>query len=134
MGKSAEIVRPSEQVSGSGRSSIKMVTAVIRPEKLDLLKEALNKLNLVGGVTISQVRGFGHQKGAVEHYMGVPYAVRFIDKVKIEMAVSSDDVKQVVTLISQLAHTGHIGDGKIFVMDVKAALRIRTGERGVDAL
>jgi len=116
------------------RVAIKMVSAVIRRERLDLVKEALNKLNLVGGITLTEVRGFGRQKGSLEHYMGIPYRARLLDKIKIEMAVAEEDVRQVVTLISQLAHTGKVGDGKIFISEVKAVLRIRTGERGVSAL
>src|SRR5438874_4675738 len=129
-GKISESLPPREDGHLHDRAAIKMVSAIIRPEKLDTLKDALNKLNLVGGVTLSEVRGFGHQRGSVEHYMGVPYVLRFLDKVKIEMAVAAEDMSQVVTLISHLAHTGRVGDGKIFVTDVKAALRIRTGERG----
>ncbi|HVO33143.1 MAG TPA: P-II family nitrogen regulator [Elusimicrobiota bacterium] len=116
------------------RTTLKWVSCVIRPEKLDVVKEALHKLNLVGGVTLSDVRGFGRQKGSVERYKGVPYAIRFINKVKIDLVVSNDDLPQVVTLISQLAHTGRVGDGKVFITDVQAAVRIRTGEQGVDAL
>src|ERR1041385_2083484 len=134
MPKSSAALPPLHQGTSGRRESIKMVSAVIRPDRLDAVKEALSKLNLVGGVTLTSVRGFGHQRGSVEHYMAVPYTIRFLDKVKIEMAVSSDDVNHVVTVISQLAHTGRVGDGKIFVTDVKTALRIRTGERGVDAL
>ncbi len=132
--KSSSTLPPLQEATGGKRSSIKMVSAIIRPERLDAVKEALNKLNLVDDVTLTTVRGFGHQRGSVEHYMGVPYTIRFMDKVKIEMAVPSDDVNHVVTLISQLAHTGRVGDGKIFVTDVNAAMRIRTGERGIDAL
>ena len=134
MERTVEKTPPSESPHANDRTSIKMVTAIIRTEKLDVLKYALNKLNLVGGLTVSTVRGFGHQRGSLEHYMGVPYQIRFIDKVKIEMAISSDDVPQVMTIIGQLAHTGRPGDGKIFVSDVRTALRIRTGEKGVDAL
>jgi nitrogen regulatory protein PII len=126
--------RPAEAQRTGTRKPIRLVQAVIRPEKLDAVREALNKLNLVGGVTVTNVRGYGRQRGSSEHYMGVPYTLRFLDKVKIEIAVSNDDLQQVMTLISHLAHTGNVGDGKIFVMDLKSAMRIRTGEKGVDAL
>lgn len=111
-----------------------MISCILRPEKLDTVREALTKLNIVGGVTLSEVRGFGRQKGSLEHYMGVPYKIRFVDKVKIDIAVSYEDASMVITLLSQLAYTGHAGDGKIFVTNVNRVMRIRTGEQGVDAL
>src|SRR5258706_14566557 len=107
--KSSSTLPPLREGASGKRSSIKMVSAVIRPDRLDAVKDALNKLNLVGGGTLTSVRGFGHQRGSVEHYMAVPYTIRFLDKVKIEMAGSSDDVNQVDTLIIQLAHTGRVG-------------------------
>lgn len=124
---------PRESARGS-RPTLKLVSCVFRPDRLDAVKDALHKVNLVGGATLTDVRGFGRQKGATEHYMGVPYSIRFIEKIKLEIVVSSDDLPLVTTLLSELAFTGHVGDGKIFVTEVLTAVRIRTGERGVDAL
>ncbi|MBI3292350.1 MAG: P-II family nitrogen regulator [Elusimicrobia bacterium] len=113
---------------------MKLVSCIIRPEKLDAVKEALSQLNLVGGITVTDVRGFGRQKGSTEHYKGIPYTIRFIDKVKLDIAVAREDLERVLTLLQSWTRTGQVGDGKIFVMNVSNALRIRTGEKGVDAL
>jgi len=112
---------------------MKMVMAVIKPFKLDDVREALNGLG-VEGLTVSEVKGFGRQKGQTEIYRGAEYSVSFLPKVKIELVVSDDLVDQVIEAIQDSANTGRIGDGKIFVYDVSTAIRIRTGESGDDAL
>ena len=112
---------------------MKLVTAVIKPFKLDDVREALTPLG-VQGLTVSEVKGFGRQKGQTEIYRGAEYHVSFLPKVKIEVAVSDDLVDQVVEAILQSAHTGKIGDGKIFVSEILHAVRIRTRETGEDAL
>ncbi|MCQ8279140.1 P-II family nitrogen regulator [Acetobacteraceae bacterium KSS8] len=112
---------------------MKLVTAVIKPFKLDDVREALTPLG-VQGLTVSEVKGFGRQKGQTEIYRGAEYHVSFLPKVKIEVAVSDDLVDQVVEAILQSAHTGKIGDGKIFVTEIQRAVRIRTRETGDDAL
>ena len=112
---------------------MKLVTAVIKPFKLDDVREALTPLG-VQGLTVSEVKGFGRQKGQTEIYRGAEYHVSFLPKVKIEVAVSDDLVDQVVEAILQSAHTGKIGDGKIFVSEIAHAVRIRTRETGEDAL
>ncbi|WP_419727818.1 P-II family nitrogen regulator [Lichenicola sp.] len=112
---------------------MKLVTAVIKPFKLDDVREALTPLG-VQGLTVSEVKGFGRQKGQTEIYRGAEYHVSFLPKVKIEVAVSDDMVDQVVEAILQSAHTGKIGDGKIFVTEILRAVRIRTRETGEDAL
>jgi nitrogen regulatory protein P-II 2 len=112
---------------------MKLVTAVIKPFKLDDVREALTPLG-VQGLTVSEVKGFGRQKGQTEIYRGAEYHVSFLPKVKIEVAVTDDMVDQVVDAIVQSAHTGKIGDGKIFVTDIQRAVRIRTRETGDDAL
>ncbi|NPD68899.1 P-II family nitrogen regulator [Lichenicola cladoniae] len=112
---------------------MKLVTAVIKPFKLDDVREALTPLG-VQGLTVSEVKGFGRQKGQTEIYRGAEYHVSFLPKVKIEVAVSDDMVDQVVEAILQSAHTGKIGDGKIFVSEILRAIRIRTRETGEDAL
>ena len=112
---------------------MKLVTAVIKPFKLDDVREALTPLG-VQGLTVSEVKGFGRQKGQTEIYRGAEYHVSFLPKVKIEVAVTDDMVDQVVEAIVQSAHTGKIGDGKIFVTEIQRAVRIRTRETGDDAL
>ncbi len=112
---------------------MKLVTCIIRPDKLDAVTDALDKQHVVG-MTVSDVRGFGRQKGQVEHYRGGEYTIRFIPKVKIDVVVQDQDVETVITTLSKTARTGNIGDGKVFILDVKDALRIRTGERGSSAL
>ena len=110
-----------------------MVMAVIKPFKLDEVREALTHLG-IQGLTVSEVKGFGRQKGQTEIYRGAEYAVSFLPKVKIEVAVTDDLVERVVEVVQKAASTGRIGDGKIFVFDLKAAVRIRTGETDSDAL
>jgi nitrogen regulatory protein P-II 2 len=112
---------------------MKLITAVIKPFKLDDVREALTPLG-VQGLTVSEVKGFGRQKGQTEIYRGAEYHVSFLPKVKIEVAVADDMVDQVVEAILQSAHTGKIGDGKIFVSEILRAVRIRTRETGDDAL
>jgi nitrogen regulatory protein P-II 2 len=112
---------------------MKMVMAVIKPFKLDEVREALTHLG-IQGLTVSEVKGFGRQKGQTEIYRGAEYAVSFLPKVKIEVAVTDDLVERVVEVVQKAASTGRIGDGKIFVFDLKAAVRIRTGETDSDAL
>ncbi|WP_428395165.1 P-II family nitrogen regulator [Lichenicoccus sp.] len=112
---------------------MKLVTAVIKPFKLDDVREALTPLG-VQGLTVSEVKGFGRQKGQTEIYRGAEYHVSFLPKVKIEVAVADSMVDQVIDAIMQSAHTGKIGDGKIFVTEILRAVRIRTRETGDDAL
>jgi nitrogen regulatory protein P-II 2 len=112
---------------------MKLVIAIIKPFKLDEVRDALTPLG-VQGLTVSEVKGFGRQKGQTEIYRGAEYHVSFLPKVKIEVAVSSDIADQVVEAIVKAAHTGKIGDGKIFILDIERAVRIRTGETDGDAL
>lgn len=112
---------------------MKLVMAVIKPFKLDEVREALTSLG-VEGLTVTEVKGFGRQKGHTEIYRGAEYAVSFLPKVKIEVAVKSSLADRVIEAIQNAAKTGQIGDGKIFVMDLEKALRIRTGETDDDAL
>ncbi|MFC3227269.1 P-II family nitrogen regulator [Marinibaculum pumilum] len=112
---------------------MKMVMAVIKPFKLDEVREALTSLG-VEGLTVTEVKGYGRQKGHTEIYRGAEYAVSFLPKLKIEVAVGTDLVDRVVEAIAAAARTGQIGDGKIFVYDMQSAMRIRTGESGADAL
>jgi nitrogen regulatory protein PII len=112
---------------------MKMVVAVIKHFKLDDVKEALFHAG-VQGMTITDVKGFGRQKGHVEIYRGTSYEVRFIPKLKIEIAVPDGKIEEVVRILQESAHTGEIGDGKIFIYDLNDVVRIRTGERGEGAL
>ena len=112
---------------------MKLVTAVIKPFKLDEVREALSALG-VQGITVTEVKGFGRQKGHTELYRGAEYVVDFLPKVKIEAAVGDDVVERVIEAIEQSARTGKIGDGKIFVTDIEQVIRIRTGETGTEAL
>ena len=112
---------------------MKKVEAVIKPFKLDDVKEALNEIG-VTGMTISEVKGYGRQKGHKEIYRGAEYVVDFIPKVKLEIIVAAEKVEEVVETIRRAASTGKIGDGKIFVLPVEEVVRVRTGERGRDAI
>jgi nitrogen regulatory protein P-II 2 len=112
---------------------MKQVMAIVKPFKLDDVREALSDIG-VQGITVTEVKGFGRQKGHTELYRGAEYVVDFLPKVKIEAVVNDDLVDQVIEAISKAANTGKIGDGKIFVMSVDQAVRIRTGETGSDAL
>jgi len=117
-----------------GRNTrLKKVEAIIKPFKLDEVKEALNEIG-IQGITISEVKGFGRQKGHTELYRGAEYVVDFIPKIKLEIIVSDSILPQVIDAIEKSAKTGRIGDGKIFVTPVEAVVRIRTGETGEDAL
>ncbi|MCG8692073.1 MAG: P-II family nitrogen regulator [Minwuiales bacterium] len=112
---------------------MKLVMAVIKPHKLDDVREALTELG-VQGLTVTEVKGFGRQKGHTEVYRGAEYAIHFVPKVKIEVAVDDTLVERVVETIEHKAKTGQIGDGKIFVYDIGKAVRIRTGETDMQAL
>jgi len=112
---------------------MKMVTAIVKPFKLDEVREALSAIG-VQGVTVTEVKGFGRQKGHTELYRGAEYVVDFLPKVKIEAAVDDSRVERVIEAIETAARTGKIGDGKIFVFPLEQVLRIRTGETGKDAL
>ena len=112
---------------------MKKVEAIIKPFKLDDVKDAVLKLG-VSGITITEVKGFGRQKGHKEIYRGAEYVVDFLPKIKLEVVVATDIAPRVVEMIKEHAHTGEIGDGKIFVMPVEKAIRIRTGEEDRDAI
>jgi nitrogen regulatory protein PII len=112
---------------------MKKIEAIIKPFKMDDVKEALDEIG-IRGMTTSEVKGYGRQKGHKEIYRGAEYAVDFIPKIKLEIVVDSDQADQVVETIREAANTGKIGDGKIFVIPVEAALRVRTGETGIDAI
>ena len=112
---------------------MKLVTAIIKPFKLDDVREALSEIG-VQGITVTEVKGFGRQKGHTELYRGAEYVVDFLPKVKLEIAVDDSQTETVIEAITQAANTGKIGDGKIFVSPVEQAIRIRTGESGSDAL
>jgi nitrogen regulatory protein P-II 1 len=112
---------------------VRKIEAIIKPFKLDEVKEALHGIG-IQGMTVTEVKGFGRQKGHTELYRGAEYVVDFLPKIKIEIAVSDDLVGKVVDAIVQAANTGRIGDGKIFVTPMEEVIRIRTGERGPDAL
>jgi len=112
---------------------MKKIEAVIKPFKLDEVKEALTGLG-VYGMTVSEVKGFGRQKGHTEVYRGAEYVIDFLPKVKVEVVVDDEMVEKVVEVIVQSAKTGRVGDGKIFIIPVEDVIRIRTGERGQDAI
>jgi len=112
---------------------MKLITAIIKPFKMDDVREALSEIG-VAGVTATEVKGFGRQKGHTELYRGAEYVVDFLPKVKLEIAVADDMVEQAVNTIVKAANTGKIGDGKIFVSDLEQVIRIRTGETGEDAI
>ena len=112
---------------------MKMVCAVIKHYRLDEVREALTDIG-VQGMTVIEVKGFGRQKGHMEVYRGVEYEVRFLPKVKVEVAVADDKLQEVIEAIQQAARTGEIGDGKIFIYNIQDVVRIRTGERGEDAI
>ena len=112
---------------------MKLVTAIVKSFKLDEVRDALTSLG-IQGLTVSEVKGFGRQKGQTEIYRGAEYAVTFVPKLKIEVAIADDRLEQTIEAIQRTARTGKIGDGKIFVFDLAQAVRIRTGEQGVDAL
>jgi nitrogen regulatory protein P-II 2 len=112
---------------------MKLITAIIKPFKLDDVREALSSLD-IHGMTVTEVKGFGRQKGHTEIYRGAEYTVEFLPKIKIEVAVSADRLDSILEAIIAAAHTGKIGDGKVFVTNLDDVIRIRTGERGTIAL
>lgn len=116
-----------------GKVFMKWVTAIIKPFKMDDVHEALNDIG-IKGITVTEVKGFGRQKGHTELYRGAEYVVDFLPKLKLELAVCNEDLEPVIETISKAAHTGKIGDGKIFVFDLEQTIRVRTGETGDDAI
>ena len=112
---------------------MKLIEAIIKPFKLDEVKSALSEIG-IEGITVSEVKGFGRQKGHTELYRGAEYVVDFLPKAKIELVVKDEDVDLCIEAITNGAHTGKIGDGKIFVSDIERVIRIRTGEEGDDAI
>jgi nitrogen regulatory protein P-II 1 len=112
---------------------VKKIEAIIKPFKLDEVKEALHEIG-VSGITVTEARGFGRQKGHTELYRGAEYVVDFLPKVKLEVVVGDDQAERVIEAIASAAQTGRIGDGKIFVTAIESAIRIRTGETGEDAI
>jgi nitrogen regulatory protein P-II 1 len=122
-------VAPSRQA----REAMKKIEAIIKPFKLDEVKDALHEIGLKG-ITVVEAKGFGRQKGHTELYRGAEYVVDFLPKVKIEVVIEDALVERAIEAIQKAAHTGRIGDGKIFVTNVEEAIRIRTGERGTDAI
>ncbi|MFL3654558.1 MAG: P-II family nitrogen regulator [Halioglobus sp.] len=112
---------------------MKLITAIVKPFKLDDVREALSEIG-VQGITVTEVKGFGRQKGHTELYRGAEYVVDFLPKIKIEVAVAGDAVDQTIEAITNAANTGKIGDGKVFVSDLEQVIRIRTGETGEDAI
>ncbi|MBA0901607.1 MAG: P-II family nitrogen regulator [Candidatus Nitrotoga sp.] len=112
---------------------MKMVTAIIKPFKLDEVRDALTAIGVLG-ITVTEVKGFGRQKGHTELYRGAEYVVDFLPKIKLEAAVAKEMLELVIEAIEKSAHTGNIGDGKIFVQSIEQVVRIRTRETGVDAL
>ena len=112
---------------------MKLITAIIKPFTLDDVKEALEQLGLLG-MTVSEVRGYGRQKGHTEVYRGAEYTVDFVNKLKVEVLVEEDTAERAVDAVVNAARTGRIGDGKVWVTPVDTVVRVRTGERGVDAL
>jgi nitrogen regulatory protein P-II 2 len=117
----------------SGKANMKIVVAIIKPFKLDEVRDALTNLG-VHGMTVTEVKGYGRQKGHTEIYRGAEYAVSFLPKLKVEVAIAPELVNQTIDAIAAAARTGQIGDGKIFVSGLDQAIRIRTGERDLDAL
>jgi len=112
---------------------MKLITAIIKPFKLDEVRQAIAEVG-VSGVTVTEVRGFGRQRGHTEIYRGAEYVVEFVPKTKIEIAVADDIAEQVIEAITQVARTGKVGDGKIFVVNLDQVVRIRTGETGASAI
>jgi nitrogen regulatory protein P-II 1 len=113
--------------------SMKLVTAVIKPHQLDAVKEALHAMG-VAGMTVSEVQGYGRQKGHTEVYRGAEYTVEFLPKIRVEVLIDEIDVEKVVDAVVSASRTGKIGDGKVWVTSVDEVIRVRTGERGLDAL
>ena len=125
-----------EEVHGAGKvrsATMKKIEAIIRPEKLDEVRQAIEAVGYPG-ITITEAEGHGKQKGVVQQWRGETYRVDFVPKVKLEIAVSDSDADRIIAAIVKAAKTGNVGDGKIFVSDIRDAVRIRTGERGEGAL
>ncbi len=116
-----------------GRKDMKWIVAIIQPHRLDAVRDALNDVG-IHGLTVSEVRGYGRQKGQTEIYRGAEYEISYLPKLKLELAVASADAAKAIDAIQGAAKTGKIGDGKVFVLDLESAMRIRTGETGSDAL
>lgn len=112
---------------------MKLITAIVKPFKLDEVREALSEIG-INGITVTEVKGFGRQRGHTELYRGAEYVVDFLPKVKLELAVETDQVERAIEVIQQSANTGKIGDGKIFVTALEQIIRIRTGETGAEAI
>jgi nitrogen regulatory protein PII len=112
---------------------MKLVTAIIQPHRLDAVRQALTEIG-INGMTVTEVRGYGRQKGHTEIYRGAEYTIAFMPKLKVELGLAADRVDDAISAITKAARTGKIGDGKIFVLDLEAALRVRTGETGEGAL
>jgi nitrogen regulatory protein P-II 1 len=130
----AWVMRGAERLSpGRNSTPMKKIEAIIKPFKLDEVKDALHAVG-IQGITVTEAKGFGRQKGHTELYRGAEYVVDFLPKVKIEVVMEDSMVERAVEAIQQAAHTGRIGDGKIFVANIDEAIRIRTGERGPDAI
>jgi nitrogen regulatory protein P-II 2 len=131
----AQAVLPHDRqhTNGRGTQSMKLITAIIKPFKLDDVRQAVSEVG-VQGVTVTEVRGFGRQRGHTEIYRGAEYIVEFVPKTKIEIAVDDALLEQVIEAIAKSAQTGKVGDGKIFVFDLEQVVRIRTGERDASAI
>jgi nitrogen regulatory protein P-II 1 len=132
-GRTARMARAGVAPSRQAREAMKKIEAIIKPFKLDEVKDALHEIGLKG-ITVVEAKGFGRQKGHTELYRGAEYVVDFLPKVKIEVVIEDALVERAIEAIQKAAHTGRIGDGKIFVTNVEEAIRIRTGERGTDAI
>ena len=132
-GRACQPAVPGYCASQQTETDVKKIEAIIKPFKLDEVKEALHEVG-VSGITVTEAKGFGRQKGHTELYRGAEYVVDFLPKVRLEVVVEDGLADRVVEAIASAAHTGRIGDGKIFVSAVEEALRIRTGERGTDAI
>ncbi len=113
---------------------MKKIEAIIKPFKIDEVVQGLSEAGIISGMTVSEVRGFGRQKGFVEIYRGREYEIRFLPKLKIEIVLSDELVEKAISVITERAKTGEVGDGKIFIFNLEDALRIRTGQRGEEAL
>ena len=131
--KPRETTPSTEERDDRERGTMQLVSCFLRPDRLDAVTAALDQIP-VGGMTVTEVRGFGRQKGQVEHYRGGEYTIRFLSKIRVDVVVPSEEVNSVVTAVQKAAHTGQVGDGKLFVTPVQQVLRIRTGERGIGAL
>lgn len=128
-----ELARQAESFTAEEGTVMKKIEAIIKPFKLDDVKDALNEIG-IKGMTITEVKGYGRQKGHTEIYRGAEYVVDFIPKIKLEVVVPADSADQVVDKIREAANTGKIGDGKIFVMPIERVVRVRTGEENNDAV